>query len=205
MAQAGTIWTIGHSTHSIEAFVALLKHYQLEAVADVRRFPGSRRLPQFGEEALRSGLRKQGIDYLLITELGGRRRPAVDSVNTAWNNPSFRGYADHVGSAEFRIGLERLQGLAAQRRTAMMCAEILWWRCHRSLISDVLMVSGIKVIHIQDERHSEEHPFTRPARLYRGVLTYDATKGEPLNDKERRHGIQAQPDFRATRSGDRRP
>lgn len=195
MAQAETIWTIGHSTRSIEEFVALLKRYQLETVADVRRFPGSRRLPQFGEDALRTSLGDQGIDYLLIRELGGRRRPAADSINTAWRNTSFRGYADHVGSAEFSIGLERLQELAAQRRTAMMCAEVLWWRCHRSLISDVLMVSGIKVMHIRDEKHLEEHPFTRPARLYRGALTYDATKGEPLNAKERSHGIQTQLDF----------
>jgi len=190
MAQPDTIWTIGHSTRSIEEFIALLKHYQLEAVADVRRFPGSRRLPQFGEDALRSSLSAHNIDYLLITELGGRRRPVADSVNSVWRNVSFRGYADHLGSREFSSGMERLRLLASQRRTAIMCAEILWWRCHRSLVSDVLMVSGTKVLHIQDGKHIVAHPFTRPARLYRGKLTYDATKGEPLNEKERNNGVQ---------------
>lgn len=190
-----TIWTIGHSTRSIDAFIELLQHYRIQAVADVRRFPGSRRLPQFGEAALRSSLKQHDIDYLLITELGGRRRPAKDSINSAWRNTSFRGYADHVESEEFKTGIERLRLLANQRRTTMMCAEVLWWRCHRSLVSDVLMIEGTQVLHIQDEKHLIEHPYTRPARLYRGKLTYDATKGEPLNDKERSNGIQSQLDF----------
>lgn len=195
MEQAETIWTLGHSTRSIEEFIALLQHYRIEAVADVRRFPGSRRLPHFGQEALRASLHGQGIEYLLITELGGRRRPAADSVNTAWRNTSFRGYADHTASREFATGIERLQQLAVQRRTTMMCAEVLWWRCHRSLVSDVLMVSGTQVMHIQDEKYIEEHPYTRPARLYQGQLTYDATRGEPLNARERSQGIQQQMDL----------
>ncbi|MCO5787202.1 hypothetical protein DHB74_12625 [Pseudomonas sp. G11-1] len=195
MAQAETIWTIGHSTRSIEEFIALLHHYRIEAIADVRRFPGSRRLPQFGQEALRASLNEAGIDYQLITELGGRRRAAADSVNVAWRNASFRGYADHTASREFAIGLERLQQLAVRRRTSMMCAEVLWWRCHRSLVSDVLMVGGTRVMHIQDEQHCDEHPYTRPARLYQGRLTYDATRGEPLNARERSQGIQQQLEF----------
>lgn len=195
MAQAETIWTIGHSTRAIEDFIALLHHYRIEAIADVRRFPGSRRLPQFGQEALRASLNEAGIEYQLITELGGRRRAAADSVNVAWRNASFRGYADHTASREFAVGLERLQQLAARRRTSMMCAEVLWWRCHRSLVSDVLMVSGTRVMHIQDEQHIEEHPFTRPARLYQGRLIYDATWGEPLNARERSQGVQQQLGF----------
>ncbi|EZQ18855.1 hypothetical protein CF98_18470 [Halopseudomonas bauzanensis] len=195
MAQAETIWTIGHSTRSIEEFIALLHHYRIEAIADVRRFPGSRRLPQFGQEALRASLNEAGIDYQLITELGGRRRAAADSVNLAWRNASFRGYADHTASREFAIGLERLQQLAVRSRTSMMCAEVLWWRCHRSLVSDVLMVGGTRVMHIQDEQHCDEHPYTRPARLYQGRLTYDATRGEPLNARERSQGIQQQLEF----------
>lgn len=195
MPQADTLWTVGHSTRSIEQFIALLRYYQLEAVADVRRFPGSRRLPQFGQEALRSSLQAQGIEYLLVTELGGRRRPAADSPNTAWRNTSFRGYADHIASQEFATGLARLQQLAAHRRTVIMCAEVLWWRCHRSLISDVLMTNGTRVLHIQDEKHIEEHPFTRPARLYHGQLTYNPSRGEPLNARERSQGIQQQLDF----------
>lgn len=190
-----TVWTIGHSTRSIEEFIAVLQHYRIEAVADVRRFPGSRRLPQFGTTALQASLASHGIAYELITELGGRRRPAADSVNIAWRNTSFRGYADHVASDEFHVGLERLCDLATRYRTTMMCAEVLWWRCHRSLVSDVLKVAGTRVVHIQDEKHSTEHPFTRPARLYQGALTYDSTRGEPLNEKERSQGIQTQLDL----------
>lgn len=192
---ADTIWTLGHSTRTIDEFIALLRHYRIEAIADVRRFPGSRRLPQFGQEALAASLEDAGIEYRLIRELGGRRRPSADSPNTAWRNTSFRGYADHTASREFATGLERLRELATRRRTSMMCAEVLWWRCHRSLISDVLMVSGTRVLHIQDEKHIEEHPYTRPARLHRGQLTYDATRGEPLNAKERSQGIQQQMDL----------
>lgn len=195
MAHIETIWTLGHSTRSIEEFIAVLQHYRIEALADVRRFPGSRRLPQFGQEALRSSLHKAGIHYLLIPELGGRRRTSPSSVNTAWRNTSFRGYADHIATGEFATGLERLQQLAEQYRTSMMCAEILWWRCHRSMVSDVLMVSGIQVMHIQDEKHIEEHPYTRPARLDQGQLTYDYTRGEPLNARERSQGIQQQLDL----------
>lgn len=195
MAQPDTIWTIGHSTRSIDEFIAVLEHYRIEAVADVRRFPGSRRLPQFGQEALRDSLSQCGTDYQLITELGGRRKPRADSVNIAWRNTSFRGYADHIASPEFAQGLQRLKQLAARRRTAIMCAEVLWWRCHRSLVSDVLMVEGIRVMHIQDERHIEEHPYTRPARLYQGQLTYNATQGEPLNAKEQSQGVQKQLDL----------
>lgn len=185
MPRPDTVWTIGHSTRSIDEFLLVLQHYRIEAVADIRRFPGSRRLPQFGQEALCASLRQHGIDYRLITELGGRRQPLANSANTAWRNRSFRGYADHLASPEFVRGLEQLKQLAAHKRTAMMCAEVLWWRCHRSLVSDVLMVDGIQVLHIQDAGHIEEHPYTRPARLYRGQLTYDAIRGEPLNAKER--------------------
>lgn len=195
MAQPDTVWTIGHSTRSIEEFIALLKHYGIEAITDVRRFPGSRRLPQFGEDALRSSLKQYNIDYLLNTELGGRRSPLANSLNSAWRNTSFRGYADHIQSSEFGHGMEKLCLLASQRRTAIMCAEVLWWRCHRSLISDVLTISGTRVMHIQDEKRLVEHPFTQPARLYQGYLTYDPTKGEPLNKKERSNGVQTQLDL----------
>ncbi|HDZ58092.1 MAG TPA: DUF488 domain-containing protein [Pseudomonas xinjiangensis] len=195
MAKVDTIWTIGHSTRSIEEFVALLKHYQLQAVADVRRFPGSRRLPHFGEEALRQSLAEAGIAYLWIAELGGRRRASATSINTAWRNASFRGYADHLDDAEFDTGLQHLLALASERRTTMMCAEVLWWRCHRSLVADVLMVRGINVQHIQDENHVTEHPFTAPARLVNGHLSYEPGKGEPLNEKERSKGEQTHFDF----------
>lgn len=195
MTSPESVWTIGHSTRSIDEFIAVLKHHHIEAIADVRRFPGSRRLPQFGSEALQASLANEGMGYVLIAELGGRRRPAPDTVNTAWRNPSFRGYADHVASDEFSVGLECLCALASRRKTAMMCAEVLWWRCHRSLIADVLMVGGIQVMHIQDENKITAHPYTRPARLYKGGLTYDSSKGEPLNEKERIAAVQPQLGF----------
>jgi len=190
MARPDMIWSIGHSTRSIETFTALLHHYRIEAVADIRRFPGSRRLPQFAQAALSASLAEHNIEYQLITELGGRRRPTEDSPNIVWRNASFRGYADHTASREFAAGLARLRQLAVRRRTTMMCAEVLWWRCHRSLVADVLMVSGTQVLHIRDEKHLEEHPFTGPARLHQGQLTYDATKGEPLNARQRSQDSQ---------------
>ncbi|MDL0441622.1 DUF488 domain-containing protein [Stutzerimonas frequens] len=180
MVQPATVWTIGHSTRSLEQLVELLRHHQIEAIADVRRFPGSRRLPQFGEAALREGLEAHGLHYQWIGELGGRRRPLKDSPNLAWRNSSFRGYADHLRSDEFDRGLQHLLEMAAQRRTAMMCAEVLWWRCHRSLVSDVLKMRGIEVLHIQDEKPPAAHPFTAPARLVDGQLSYAEGKGESL-------------------------
>ncbi|MCQ4277110.1 DUF488 domain-containing protein [Stutzerimonas degradans] len=180
MSMPDTVWTIGHSTRSLEQFIALLEHYRIEGIADVRRHPGSRRLPQFGSDALREALADRGINYEWLPELGGRRRAAAGSVNQAWRNASFRGYADHLASAEFARGLERLLALAGKRHTAMMCAEVLWWRCHRSLVSDVLKVRGIEVLHIQDEQHLIAHPFTAPARLVDGELSYAQDAGEPL-------------------------
>lgn len=180
MVQPATVWTIGHSTRSLEQLIQLLRHHQIEAIADVRRFPGSRRLPQFGEAALRECLEANGLHYQWIEELGGRRRPLKDSSNLAWRNSSFRGYADHLRSDEFDRGLQRLLEMAAQRRTAMMCAEVLWWRCHRSLVSDVLKMRGIEVLHIQDEKPPAAHPFTAPARLVDGQLSYAEGKGESL-------------------------
>src|SRR5690606_27582700 len=174
---------------------ALLRHYRIEALADVRRLPGSRRLPQFGQQALRDSPQAAGIHYLLLTELCSRRRPSADSPNTAVRNTPYPANVLQFASAEFAPCLARLQELAARHRTAMMCAEVLWWRCHRSIISDVLMMAGVQVLHIQDEQHWEEHPYTRPARLYHGELTYEAGRGEPLNAKEREQQVQQQLDL----------
>lgn len=138
----------------------------------MRRFPGSRRLPWFSREALAAALAGQGIEYRWLPALGGRRRPAPDSPNTAWRNPSFRGYADHLGSAEFAGGLGELLELAGRRPTAVMCAELLWWRCHRALIADVLRARGHEVLHIVDEEHVAPHPYTAPARIVDGQLSY---------------------------------
>jgi len=174
------IWTVGHSTRSGPSFVALLKHYGIEMIADVRRHPGSRRLPQFMSETLQAALEEQGIGYRWLGELGGRRRASTDSPASAWRNPSFRGYAEHLKSAEFAAGLQQLLSLAAERPTAMMCAEVLWWRCHRALISDVMKLDGIEVLHIQDEQRLTVHPYTTPARLEKGELSYVEGAGKPL-------------------------
>jgi uncharacterized protein (DUF488 family) len=168
------IWTIGHSTRPLEEFLALLAEYGIEAVADVRRFPGSRRYPHFARDALAQTLPARGIAYQWLPKLGGRRRAHPDSPNTGWRNESFRGYADHLASAEFAEGLAELLTLAARLRTTLMCAETLWWRCHRALIADVLRCRGTEVIHILDATHATPHPFTSPARIRDGSLSYPA-------------------------------
>jgi uncharacterized protein (DUF488 family) len=174
------IWTIGHSTRTFEELVDLLRHYEIEAVADVRRFPGSRRYPYFQRDELAVSLPAQGIAYQWIPKLGGRRPVHRDSPNTAWRNASFRGYADYMASTEFAEGLDELLRFAEAQRTAMMCAEAVWWRCHRSMLADLLSVRGIEVIHIIDERHGNPHPYTGPARIVDGQLTYEADRGVPL-------------------------
>ena len=177
-ARVETIWTIGHSTRPLEAFIGLLTGYRIEAVADVRRFPGSRRYPQYTQEALADTLAAHGIAYRWLPKLGGRRRARPDSTNTAWRNASFRGYADHLASVEFAEGMAELLMLAGRLRTALMCAEAGWWRCHRSLIADVLCVRGIEVVHILDSMHSTVHPYTSPARIVDGQLTYALAPGD---------------------------
>ena len=167
-----TLWTIGHSTRPLDQFLALLRQYEIEALADVRRFPTSRRHPQFNEAALRQTLEEQGIEYLWLPKLGGRRPTKRDSPNTAWRNASFRGYADYLTTPEFSAGLDDLLALAQRRRTAIMCAEVVWWRCHRAIISDVLLSRGWQVIHILDEHKSSTHKYSAAARIVDGQLTY---------------------------------
>jgi len=169
-----TIWTIGHSTRSIDEFLELLQVYRVEGIADVRRFPGSRKHPQFGQQALAATLQTHGIAYEWLEALGGRRRALPDSPNTAWRNAAFRGYADYMASAGFEQGMKQLLELAAASRTALMCAEAVWWRCHRSLIADALSVRGIEVVHVLDATHSTPHPMTQPARIVDGQLSYAA-------------------------------
>ena len=172
------IWTIGHSTRPLKEFLALLAQHEIQAIPDVRRHPGSRRQPQFGQDALSNTLVTLGIVYQWIPALGGRRRPRPDSPNNAWRNDSFRGYADHIQSDEFAKGLHELLELAGRLRTALMCAELLWWRCHRALIADVLCVRGIEVIHILDEKKVISHPYTSAARIVHGRLNY-GLEGRP--------------------------
>ena len=168
------IWTIGHSNRTLDELLALLARFDIQAIADVRRHPGSRRQPWFAREALEQSLPEHGLAYRWIPALGGRRRPLPDSPNTAWRNQSFRGYADHIQSGEFAAGLAELLEFAAGQRSAMMCAEVLWWRCHRALIADVLTVRGIDVNHILDETHAVAHPYSAAARVIDGRLSYAA-------------------------------
>src|SRR5690349_18826354 len=132
------IWTIGHSNLRPEPFIGLLHSHGIEAVADVRRFPGSRRYPHFNSEELSRALAQTQIEYIHFPELGGRRKAKPDSPNTAWRNEGFRGYADYMATDDFRHGIERLFNTAVQKRTAIMCAEAVWWQCHRSMIADYL-------------------------------------------------------------------
>lgn len=171
---APTIWTVGHSTRPIGEFLGVLAAYDIELIADVRRFPGSRRLPQFNAVTLREELASRGIGYHWLPTLGGRRRPDPASANLGWRHPAFRAYADHVATEEFAVGLFELMMLAQALRTAIMCAEVLWWRCHRRLIADVLVSLGVTVVHVRDASHSNVHQLATPARLVGGRLTYAA-------------------------------
>jgi len=166
------VWTIGHSTRSLEEFLELLEAHDLEAVADVRRFQGSRRWPHFAGEPLARALAAHRLGYVWLPELGGRRQPLPDSPNMGWRNASFRGYADYMETEPFAEGLERLASLACGLRSAIMCAEALWWRCHRGLIADALRWSGFDVYHIQGPSSCVPHPFTSAARLEEGRLSY---------------------------------
>src|SRR5258706_9900007 len=166
------IWTIGHSTRSIEEFVDALKSYEIQVLIDVRSFPGSRRYPQFNKGQLKVSLAAVGIEYQHYPELGGRRNARSDSLNMAWRNKMFRGYADYMETDEFRSGIARLVEVARARRTTIMCAEAVWWRCHRSLISDYLKSSGVEVAHIMAAGKSQPHPFTSAARIVNGELSY---------------------------------
>jgi uncharacterized protein (DUF488 family) len=169
------IWTIGHSTRPIGEFISLLEENGIKLLADVRLLPGSKRYPQFNKEALADSLGKVGIRYEHFPELGGRRKPRKDSPNTAWRNESFRGYADYMETEEFDKGLKELLDLAADTGpAAIMCAEAVWWRCHRSLISDYLKAQGIEVMHILDAKKTEPHPYTSAAHIVNGKLSYAA-------------------------------
>ena len=174
---AGTLWTIGHSTRSWDDFVEILRSAGIAAVVDVRRFAGSRRHPQFGGEALAASLRSRGLEYAWIEQLGGRRRRGDEAPPSAWRHPSFQAYGDHIASDAFARGLDQLLHLAQASRTAIMCSELLWWRCHRAIISDVLVFAGVSVTHILTAEQSTPHSYTSPARIVDGELTY-----APLED-----------------------
>ena len=167
------IWTIGHSTRSIDTFISLLKANGIKVLVDVRTWPGSKRYPQFNREKLSDSLGEAGMRYEHFPELGGRRKAKPDSKNRAWRNESFRGYADYMETEDFDKGVKRLLDLAADAGpAAIMCAEAVWWRCHRSLVSDYLKVRGIEVMHILDANKTEPHPYTSAAHFANGRLSY---------------------------------
>jgi uncharacterized protein (DUF488 family) len=175
--QTLTVWTVGHSTRSIEEFNQILISHEIKTLVDVRTFPGSRRYPHFNKAELSKTLNSINVEYVHAPELGGRRKTRPDSKNIGWNNESFRGYADHMETSEFQKGIELLLDLAGQKSTAIMCAEAVWWRCHRSLISDYLKSIGVKVLHIMDGKKAEEHPYTAVARIVDGKLSYSGLLG----------------------------
>ena len=174
MDTQGTLWTIGHSTREWEAFVAMLREARIEALVDVRRFAGSRRNPQFSGETMARTLPGAGIAYVPMADLGGRRRPAPDSHNAAWRNTSFRGYADYMETGPWQAARDALAERASRERAVVMCAEAMWWQCHRALIADDFKARGWTVLHLMTPTRTEEHPFTKPARVVDGRLTYAA-------------------------------
>lgn len=167
-----TLWTIGHSTHSLEAFIELLTSNSIEVIVDVRSLPGSNKFPQFNKENLEISLPKVGIEYIHLLLLGGRRKINKNSQNTSWRNASFQAYADYMETEDFTSGITILKELANKKRVAIMCAEVLWWRCHRSMIADQLKSEGWTVRHIMSTTKNEEHRYTQPAKIIDGKLNY---------------------------------
>jgi uncharacterized protein (DUF488 family) len=187
------IWTIGHSTRGIDEFISLLKENEIKLLVDVRAFPGSKRYPHFNKDALAESLNAHGIRYEHFPELGGKRKSKPASRNTAWRNASFRGYADYMETEQFQKGVERLLFFARSDpesirgrngrdggeavnpcAIAIMCAEAVWWRCHRSLIADYLKARGVEVLHILSANKVEPHPYTSASRIVNGELSYAA-------------------------------
>lgn len=166
------IHTIGHSTHTIERFIDLLKSFGIRLLVDIRRYPGSRRYPHFNSAELAMSLEQNQIEYLHMEDLGGRRSPRPDSPNSGWRNASFRGYADYMQTDTFGRAVVALEELASKKSVAIMCSEAVWWSCHRALVSDYLKWQGWEVHHILATSKDQLHPFTSPARITEGQLTY---------------------------------
>ena len=167
------VWTVGHSNRTLDELVALLDAHGIRALADVRTVPRSRRHPHFNTEELAASLPGRGIAYSHHADLGGFRRPRADTPNDGWENEAFRGYADHAMSAGFAAALAELRELAAERPTAVMCAEAVWWRCHRRLIADRLVAAGDDVLHILSAERAEPHSLTEFAVVGAdGQITY---------------------------------
>ena len=169
-----TIYTIGHSTRSAGEFAALLRAHDIQLLADIRRYPGSKRYPHFASEAMAGWLPEQGMAYRHMPELGGRRKPLPDSRNTAWRNDQFRAYADYMATDEFRTAIDTLLALAGQQRVTIMCAEAVPWRCHRNLVADDLTRRGIEVMHIIGAGAAKVHAINPHAQIEGDHLVYPA-------------------------------
>jgi uncharacterized protein (DUF488 family) len=175
------LYTIGHSTHSIDEFLELLTQHGIQLLADIRRFPGSRRLPQFNQTHLAAALLNAGIEYQWIESLGGRReRRVADSVNLGLRNESFRNYADYMATEAFRHGVDELLATAVDKRTAFMCSESVFWRCHRRLVADYLLSRGLTVQHIMPTGKLQPHALTEGAKIENGTLTYPLSRQDQV-------------------------
>lgn len=167
-----TLYTIGHSTHSLAEFLEMLHSFDIKTLADIRSMPGSRKFPQFDQDNLKITMEEAGISYIYLSSLGGRRKAEKNTKNTRWDNPSFRGYADYMESNEFKDAIENLKHIAIENNTVIMCSEALWWRCHRSMISDSLKAQHWTVLHIMAIGKTQEHRYNSPARIVGDCIFY---------------------------------
>lgn len=167
------LFTIGHSTHTTREFIRILKAHDIELLADIRHYPGSRYCPQFGKARLKRNLERNGIDFVHLVSLGGRRRPDKESKkNLGWRSPQFRGYADYMQTEEFEAAIEELMKLAEKKNAVIMCSEAVPWRCHRSMVADVFIARGWKVIDLFTEKIARVHAITKFAKTRKGRVTY---------------------------------
>ncbi|CAM4093879.1 DUF488 family protein [Gillisia hiemivivida] len=167
------LWTIGHSTHSLDNFIDMLESYNIVHLVDIRRFPSSRKFPQLNKENLEKSLTYHNIQYNHLEELGGRRKANPDSKNTIWRNTWFMGYADYMETSEFKEGLETLKKMAFKKRKVITCSEAVWWRCLCSMVSDIMKAEEWKVMHIMGIGKEQEHPYTEPAKIIKWKLSYE--------------------------------
>jgi uncharacterized protein (DUF488 family) len=172
---SNSIWTIGHSTRSIQEIEQILKSFSIEVLVDVRSYPGSNRYPHFNKENLEVYFPNKNIEYIHLKDLGGRRKTNPSSKNTLWRHPSFRAYADYMETDDFKEGIRVLERIALERRAAYMCSEAVWWKCHRSMISDYLKSIGWSVSHIMSTEKETAHRYTAPAQIINGELCYHPT------------------------------
>lgn len=166
------IFTIGHSTRELAEFLEMLKKNNVTCLVDVRRFPSSKNFPAYNQENIRETLTNNGIEYIHLEALGGRRKALKDSLNSVWNHPSFQGYADYMETPEFAEAVGQLEQIAKNKVTAIMCSEAVFWRCHRSMISDFLKSKSYSVMHIMSTTKLTEHSYTAAAQIHNGKLSY---------------------------------